>query len=302
MKTHDSLGRKLRDQNQRDDDVKVTITERDIVWFSFMHRHGGRLPTSYIHDWTGPTHPNYQSTQNRLKLLARAGYLTRPDAQFETSHPEYNELIHELTDKADALLKSQGLYFARAPRMGGWFKHQVFLSCVLASIELNCREAGYGFIPQHVLLDRAGVGLAMMIDGDKVEDDGLCAIVIDGKEIYLPIEIDRGTHRTWSQKLDAKSWKRSVKQKREIIGSKKYKEHLKTESGALQLIVTISQAKQEGILEVIAEEMPKGCNYLLVTYIPEFGRVFHPPRKLDILGMLWLRHNHNAFRFVAGDN
>lgn len=293
-KTHDTLGRKLRDAKQKDD-THVRLTELDVHLFAFLHRHGGRLPTSYIHNFRGLK--SLQVTSVRLKNLARAGYLSRPWQQFETKDPEYNELVHELTPKALDILKEKGMFSEYAPTMNGAFKHQVMLSCVSASFELNTLDTDIYYVSQIALLDRIKRDHQIELDGDKFTPDEVFALQIDGKEILCFLEIDRGTEATRSENFARKSWTRSIKQYRQLIGHKHYKERFGVEGGALLIVITISKFKEDGILEVVKEEYESGCNYILVHHLPEFGRLFHPPLVLNLLTHPYRRYNNTPFTF-----
>lgn len=295
MKTHDTLGRKLRHVKQKDG-TEVSLTLTDIEMFAFLHRHGGRLPTSYLHSARGLT--NLQSSSVRLKHLARAGYLKRPDAQYETKDSEYNELVHELSPKAIALLKSEDAYFEYAPSMKGAFKHQVMLSCISASFELNAKKHGYQFYPQHVILNGIKRDHHIQIDKEHFTPDELFMLVIDGKPLLIFLEVDRGTEPTETKRTTRKSWGRSIAQYRKLIANGIYKQRFNAQAGALLLIVTISQAKEDGILRAIESEFKGPCNFMLVRNMPEFGRIFHPPLVLDMLGQPWARAGYAPFKFA----
>jgi len=297
MKT-DSLGRRIRTKRQPLGN-HIQLQERDLAIFEFLHRHGGRLPTSFIHDATKHIARDKQRLSHRLKdLYHEARLLDRDWKQEETRDPEYNELVHELNDNSIELLKERGLYSPYTPSMRGAYKHQVMLSCISASFELNTQGTDLTYIPQHHLLNRAGRDHQMTIAGDYVTPDEVFGLQIDGKDLFLFLEIDRGTEATSSQNFNRKSWTRSIKQYRQVIGHGHYKDHFKVNHGALLLIITVSKAKQEGILKVIQEEYPQGCNYILVTHMPEFGRAFHPPKQIDLLKRKWERCGHPPFQFM----
>ncbi|TFH72405.1 hypothetical protein E3V39_12555 [Gammaproteobacteria bacterium LSUCC0112] len=291
--THDSLGRRTRFKRVSEG-TNHRVLSRDIAWFSFLHRHGGRLPTSYLFNATKDTHRSFQVCQVRLKhLYQELKLIDRPWQQEETIDPRYNELIHELNEKSRAVLLSEGLLHKHAPSPNGSFKHQVMLSCISASFELNAKEAGLTYIPQHEVVTNNYIE----VEGDKVSPDGVFMLEIGGKKLLVFLEVDRGTEATFSDNFNRKSWKRSIRQYRQIIGHGLYKKRYGVECGALLLVVTISRAKELGILNVIEQEFDKGCNYMMVTHLTEFGRVFHPPKVLDMLGIEWQRSGHQPFKF-----
>lgn len=293
-KTHDTLGRKRRDTKQEEDNYPLRLVPKDIETFSYLHRHGGRLPTSYI---LGHRGGNKQTVQDRLKNLARAGFIARDEEQFATRHPERNELVHEITEDAEELLRERGLYSDLAPTMFGAFKHQVYLSCVSASVELNARENNIPYTPQHKVLERGG-SLKVQSPYGKFNID-LVYELFD-KPLLVFTEIDRATERVRTKKIDQdrKNWTNSIKQYQWFIGTGEYKKHFKTEHRAVLQILTVSQARQDTILSEIGELMPNGCNYIWIHNFPEFGKLFHPPQTLDILGISWNRHGYPPMKLV----
>lgn len=271
------------------------VTERDVEWLAFIHRHGGRLPTSYIHEFTAVEYGNLQATQVRLKhLFHELKLLERPFQQKETDKPRSNEIVHQISKEGLNLLKDEGVYSEYSPTMFGAFKHQVFQSCVSASLELNTLGTEFLFTPQHEL----GKDITMHVNGDKVTPDLVCMLTKGKKNLLLFVEVDRGTEATISSNPNRKSWNRSVKHYKKIIGDGLYKNHFGIDAGALLLVITISKAKQDGILSVVKKEFPGNCNYILTQSIPEFGRAFKPPKQLDLLGTYWERHAPNPFKFL----
>lgn len=296
MKT-DSLGRRDRFKRQLSKDVTHHLTPRDIEWLSFLHRHGGRLPTSYLHNSSKHTHKDLYSSQIRLRILYDLGLLDRPTAQLATLDPRYNEMVHEVSPKGLAVLKDEGLYSEYAPSMRGSFKHQVMLSCISASFELNAREDGIIYTPQHVLLERLGTDHRIKLDSGDFTPDEVFMLSVDGKSLLLFLEVDRGTEPTESDSLVRKSWTRSVAQYKELIGQAKYKTRFGVSCGAFLLVVTVSRAKQAGILKSVDKECG-ASPYILTHYLPEFGTYFHPPMLLDMLGVKWERCGNKPFSLL----
>lgn len=298
MKT-DIIGRRVRHLRQPNKLHKHIVEPRDIRWLAFLHRHGGRLPTSYLHDATKDTHKSKDYTLERLKILYQElKLIDRPFQQFETLDPRQNELVHEISPTGLTLLKQEGLYSKYAPSMKGAFKHQVMLSCVSASFEINARDRGYTYTPQHEILEKVEQDHHIKLPTDNFTPDEVFMLTIDGKSVLLFLEIDRGTEPTETGEMNRKSWSRSIRQYRQLIGHKLYKEHFGVDCGALLLVVTISKAKQDGILKAIEAEYNGPCNYMLVHHLTEFGREFHPPLLLDMLGVKWQRAGHPPFSFA----
>ena len=295
-----------RDGDQDERPVSVRIEDRDVEWFFASRRHGGRLPTSYYHAFTAPEFPSYQVSQRRLMKLARARdakdrkYIIRPDEQFDTKDPEWNDLISEVGPAADAVLEERGLWSPYFPTMRGSFKHQVMGNCISASFELNCRGSEYTFKPQHVFCEQAGKGIAMGVEGTAVVPDGLFGLV-SNKELDLFREEDRGTEPLRSQKPDVRDIDGMIDDYKIIIGKELYKQHFKTDARAMLLITTISATRANAILELIERKFPKGCSYIAVHFIPEFARkYFHPPKQLNMLTTPWRRVGYPVFQLARG--
>lgn len=299
MKTHDSRGRRNRYAPPPENPKAIKLTHLDIEWLAFLHRHGGRLPTSYFFEYTKTERTHKQTVQVRLKQLWANGYLARPNQQTFTLDPERNELIHELTPKAERLLQEHGRYFKLAPSMRGSFKHQVFLSCVSASIELQARDLGFEYVPQHQVLEGLGHDHRIDLPSGLLAPDEVFMLKIDGKPLLIFLEIDRATEGGDSNDPNRKSWKRNCNQYRELIADGHYKKHFNVTCGALLLVITVSKVNQNLMLRVTERELKGKCNYILFSHIPEFGGIFQPPRKLTPLYFAWERVGHNPSRFAV---
>lgn len=299
MKT-DSLGRRRRDLRQPLKDHVYQVTERDISWLSFIHRHAGRLPTSFLYHHSIHTHSNYTKAQQRLTVLFNElKLLSRPQQQFDANGRHYyHEMIHELSPKGIELLKDIGEYSEYAPSMRGSFPHQILLSCISASFELSARNVYYLYTPQHKILEAVGHDHRIDLDGDKFTPDEVFMLTIDGKNVLIFLEIDRGTEPTESENEKRKSWKRSVAQYKKLIGEKKYKELFGVTCGALLMVVTSSQAKKDGILRAVANEFDGKCNYILVHHIPDFGCAFYLPKPQNMMKVEWARCGHPPFKLL----
>lgn len=299
MKTHDSLGRRNRYAPPPDDPTPIRLNDADLEWLAFLHRHGGRLPTSYFFEYTKATRTHRQTVQVRLKRLWHNRFIVRPFQQEETLDPEKNETIHEIGPKGIELLKQHGLLSPFAPSMNGAFKHQVFLSCVSASIELQARELGIEYTPQHAVLSPLGHDHRITLPSGMLAPDEVFMLKIDGKDLLIFLEIDRATEGVDSYKTDRKSWRRNCNQYRELISSGAYRSLFDVDCGALLMVVTVNKTNMDAML-VLTEEIFQGkCPYMLFTFIPEFGRIFHPPAVLSPLTTVWERAGHNPFRLAV---
>lgn len=225
----------------------------------------------------------------RLAQLFHEGrYVTRPQQQFNTLDARWNELVHEITPAGIDALKDVDLYLPHAPKHGGPWKHKLMVSCITASFELNAREAGIRYIPQHEILKRSGKELLIHIDGGVLRPDALFALEIEGKYVVYFLEADRGTEPL-STSASRKSWNRNIAQYRKLIGHKVYCNYFNLEAPAVLLNVTISNSRRDAMVRVIGHEYPRGCSYIVNYALPEFNEVFRPPREMDMLSVSWER-------------
>lgn len=293
-RAHDSVGRRLR-HKRVPEGRRVILTERDLAWFSALHRHGP-LPSSYLHEFTKDTHTNFKMSTSRLKLLfhENPSYIDRPFRQFETLDPRGNELVHALTEHSVVALKELGLWSAYAPNPGGPFRHQLMVSCITASIELNAHEKGWRYIPQHQLLERAGTELAVEIGG-LLRPDALFALEIEGKYLVFFLEADRATEPLGTRDI-RKSFRHNVEQYRRLIGNEFYKEKFNLKASALLLNVTVSEKRRDHMTKMVAQFHPHGCTYILSHALPAFGTYFKPPRIMNLLDVKWQRASNPEYQ------
>ncbi len=297
----DTLGRRLRTRRQPRGE-RIVLNERDYRWFLALHHHGP-LPTSYLHAFTADTHRNLRSSTYRLGQLFHerntehgGPYLERPFQQFETLDPRRNELIHALFKHGRAALEETGALSKFAPAVTGPFKHQIMVSCITASIALQARTLGFRYIAQHELLERVQTELRIRVDGD-LRPDAFFALEIAGKYIAFFVEADRGTEplRTGSVR---KSWQRTIRQYRSLLGDGLYREVFRLKAPAVLLNVTVSEKRLNTMAKMLQQEFPNGCPYILNHMLPEFGRVLRPPKLLDLLDIEWARAGHSAYRIA----
>lgn len=275
----------------------VKPTAKDIEWFSFIHRHGGVLPTTFIHDYTSFHLTSKKSTQNRLTILFGSKYLTRPQSQKRFINPLYCDMCHKLTDESLAVLRHQSKYSQYTPHRNPPFEHQVMLSSISASIELNAKANDIGYTPQHEILERVGHPSTFTVGNKEITPDGICMLKINGKDALIILEVDRATEATHSIYESRRSWNKTIGYYKEYLTQNLYKEHYGVDCPVFVMIITTEQAKREGIVKVIEEAYPNGCKNILVSHIPEYGVIYSPPQRLDILGRNWSRAKYGEFNF-----
>ena len=224
-------------------------------------------------------------------------YLVRPFQQFETLDPRRNELIHALSPHGRAALEEAGTFSKFAPVATGPFKHQLMVSCVTASIALQAGKLEFRYIAQHELLDRAQTELRIRVDGD-LRPDAFFALEMQGKYIALFVEADRGTEPLATDSA-RKSWQRTIRQYRRLVGDDLYREVFRLKAPAVMLNITVSERRLDAMMKVLRGEFPNGCPYILNLALPEFGRVLRPPKLLDLLDGEWARAGHPTYRIAT---
>lgn len=304
----DALGRRTR-MIRQPRGRRIGLQPRDLLWFEKLHRHGP-LPTSYLYAFSEHLAKDRCRTLKRLAdLYNEGGYLDRPKQQFQTIDARYNQLVYELNERAERVLQREGRFSDHAAGPGGPWVHRLMVSCVTASLELAAEaRSDLRYIPQHAILDRAGVGLGTSVtyehpvtgqthNGDLIPD-AICGLeYCDGKRPrrrFFLIEADRNTEPNRSGRFDRKSFRKSILQYREYIGRGLYKEHLKLDDPVAVLTVTTSTRHMQNLINLVAEIAPSGKNsFLCFQAVPAFGSPFKPPQPLPtLLTGPWERAGH----------
>lgn len=278
--------------------TKVSITDRDIAILLALHYHGGRLTTGRIYELTKHIFSNYEAMRTRLRHL-KGHYIVRPFQQKNTLDPRKNELIHEINDAGEDLLKERGLFCENAPtrkRKDLEFFHEVMNSCLSADFCIESEDAEFTYHPQA----ESDIKPTFDLNGEEVTPDDYFYFHQPDKMLHLFLETDRGTEPIQSKSLKRKSITKMVQQYKKIIGQGVYKSHYKVGRGhgALLLIATTTVARANSILKIISKEFPNGCEYILVRAFPEFGQEFKPPKALHVLDRYWERAGKEPFKFI----
>ncbi len=268
----------------------------------FLNLHGC-LPTSYLfgleqseplRDDNGDLPAHYLSyiraAQHQLLRLWRAGFICRPIQQRATDNANYHEYVYDLTEKGRAYLVDDGLWLDSIRPTGPWV-HQLFVSCVTASIDLLCRRDGYRYVPPHEYL----AGKSMKVDvpfrwkDGRVHTQPLCpdaVFAIDyGKNRYIAfaLEADRNTETAVSKKRRSptvKTHERTIRQYAGLIGGKLYKKAYAREAHMVLLFITVSPGKARKFADLVGPAIG-ACSYIAAGHVEEMGIPFKPPPILE---------------------
>ncbi|MGB0747120.1 MAG: replication-relaxation family protein [Magnetospiraceae bacterium] len=307
----DSLSRRKRTRLQSTG-KRVTPQERDILWFSIVHRHGP-LPSSFLHAFSKNLRRSEKRAKDRLTDLFNEArtphggpYLSRPLQQFRTIDSRYNDLVYDLTPASEAALKERDLWHeANANSAGPWL-HRFMVACITASIELaTLARNNIRFIPQADILSRAGAELRYptTITNPKTgrtETRDLIPDALFGLEYrkggqsyyrFFVVEADRGTEPTTSTNFNRKSHLRGLLQYRDYIGNGRYRKHLGLKSSLLALNVLTEATKMKKMM-ALTERISgsAGNSYMLYRTVDAFGLAFKPPKPMpELLEGPWKR-------------
>lgn len=188
----DALGRRKRYDGSEPTGARVILTDRDITWMLALQTHG-MLPSHYLHGFGGGS---IKGTAQRLTVIHHeGGYLARPEQQRHTDRARYQALTYQLAPKAEALLHRRGLSTRHTASFRGHTAHQFMVSCLTASMELACREAGLRYISQEDIFRDVRCmrkSLSLPCQGTEIVPDQLFGIGYgDGKARFFAVEAER---------------------------------------------------------------------------------------------------------------
>lgn len=300
MKTHDTDGRRLP-YSGIPDGRKHYRKPRDIEWYYFLLKHGGILPTSFLHACTIETHRDRLSSVRRLDTLANSlKTITRIKANLRTENPWSDEILHSLNENSRSILEISGKNLDFAPTTKLPLEHHLANFGITASFDLNCRGTDIAFEAQNEFLTTEPI---FTIDGKKLIPDGMFRLSRDIGKMLCMLETDRGTEPSVSTQFrkSTKSMLEQYKQLHDFIDGKRlYQEQLGITDDMFLLFVTASEAKRRATLKIVQELYPNGCAYILTHVIPEIHPLsFKMPRPMDMLSVKWERvHAKPVFSFI----
>lgn len=294
MNTHDTLGRRSRTQ-RNPTGKRLHPTERDILWFEKLHRHGP-LSSTYLREYSRFLRKSAKRASDRLTNLYNEdntthgdAYLERPFQQFNTLDARYQDIVYDLTPAGERALKEHGLLSEHAPRPHGPWVHRHITACVTASIELaTLATDDVRYIFQDEILKRAGTAFRFSLPNlpDLIPDAlfGLEYMTSEGKCYrFFLVEADRATEPGRSTGA-RKSYERTITQYREFVGRGLYKQALALTAGMMVLNVTTNETHRQNLVELTRATSREGRNtYMLYQALPQFGTVFKPPKPLPHL-------------------
>ena len=307
----------------------ITLQPRDILTLEVIQRHGP-LPSHYLYEFTKHIAKDLFGHRKRLKDLwnenhtpHKGFYLERPIQQFQTYFARSQYLVYDLADAGRGTLKQLGKLNRYAMPPSGGFTHALMTACITASIELAARKAGYRYISQEEILDRAPAStktakmpLALPTDiSHSVKKNGasytyrsdrptipdqLFGIDYGGKASFFALEADRATAPVERYNLTQNSYLRKFLCYRAINRTEIYKEHFGIPN-LIILNVTVSITHMQNIMNLVHELTLKpdgsyGISNLLFQCVPDFATYLRLPPLLPYLFTEpWLRAGKPPF-------
>jgi hypothetical protein len=286
---------------------RVTPKERDVIWFQKLWEHGP-LPTRCLYEYTKHLTPSLGYTKHRLKDLYHetstphgGAYLERPSQQ-NSVITKYQDAVYECDEAAELALKESGLIpHTSFPSKKTNYHHRFMVSCITASLELSCRDAGLTFTPGDELLSRAPSGelkvpLAISHGGRHsntplIPDAYFGIRYADQRARAFLLEADRENEPITRTDLGQTSYLRKILQYRALIETGRYKEHFGLRTGMVVLTVTTGYSHMEHIMAKVMELTGgRGCPYLLFKVVPNFAdKLIVPPILSELLTTPWRR-------------
>jgi hypothetical protein len=129
--------------------IRIEITPRDVRMFQLLQRYR-YLPSNFITALIGGSH---RYLIKRLGELYHAGYLNRPEQQWQAINARYKPAVYELDSGAAAVLREHGLRSAHHVGRGRYFHHELMVCLIMASVELSCRAHDLQFVSWEEILD-----------------------------------------------------------------------------------------------------------------------------------------------------
>src|SRR4051794_1611811 len=104
----EKISRRIRSRKK----PTVMLTKNDLPIFSALHRYR-YLRSTFLEALVGGEHTHFLY---RLRILFDAGFIGRPEAQWEFANSYYQPTIYELDVKGEEALKEHGVWLRDTKR------------------------------------------------------------------------------------------------------------------------------------------------------------------------------------------
>lgn len=235
----DILGRRLRHASPQPRGRHIELTERDLVLFETLQRHGP-LPSTYLFESTKHLGRNETDLKHRLTKLYNGtvkgiAYLTRPPQQFAAYDARCQPGIYDLTLCAAGALAERGRGARFIIPRADPFLHRLMTACVGASIELAAREGGVRYLTKEDIFSHrscpastrsASNPLAVAANGKTFVPDDLFGFAYPGPRYrFFAVEIDRSTESIERRNVAQTAYGRKLEAYLTIMRDRTYRKH-----------------------------------------------------------------------------
>lgn len=292
-RTHDALGRRLRQSGPCQSKTRLMLTEGDYRVFEALDRHGP-LPTHYLHALSQDLRRNYSNLQWRLtQLFNGAGgkpYLVRPPQQFASFHARYQHMVYDLAPRARLMLGERGTLIRHPPMRNAPFLHQLMQACVAASFEITTGKMGLRYISRNEILTREAAGgrqaarvLSLPV-GEREQTlipDDLFGIEYPGVGFrFFALEVDRNTESIERSVSNQTSIGKKVADYMQALCDRRYREHWGIPNLTI-LAVTTNSVHARNILAYWATQAEgQFAERFLVTVQQDFSSNWRVPQNI----------------------
>jgi hypothetical protein len=263
----------------------MQITPRDIEIFKLLNRYR-YLRRTFIHALLA-TPQEQGRLRHRIYALAAAKYLSEPEQQKRSANYRYTPRVYELGPKGKDVLQECGVPLVEWNGSANEFWHQLMISDLVASVEINCQWRGLPFKTRWDVLDQKPFHLTSA--HGSVRPDELFSI----NGTHFVLEADRGTEsniKRWSEKIDKYT---------DVLKNRTYQ----TEWGIPSLIVLnmfISTAKAENVRTYISDSLGKKSRSLCFRGLKILGSHDIAPKPiLSIFDDPWHRAGHEPLTILS---
>lgn len=319
-RTHDSLGRRLRDV-AISTGKHITREDADLIWFEAIHRLGHQTSAA-LYELTKHLRRDKQRALHRMRDLrheADSDYggptLFYPVQQERTRRPDRNLNVYGITKHALDALKASGRYREHTPNTNhNEWKHDFMGACVATSLYLGASEhpERYEFIFEDEIVSRLGGVRESRVTYSYAAKDGSTATreavlrpdgfngvryLPTGEERIFIREEDCGTERNDSDDRNVKSHKHNILQYVAFLQSSE-RHRLFGQARVVVLSTFSSPTKMRNVMNLVLElSGGRGSNFMLYRSWAEFGDRFRPPAaRLDLFTGPWERAGpHESF-------
>ncbi len=297
MTTTDTLGRRLRFAPPQPKGGYIKITERDVLLFETINRHGP-LPVHYLYEVTRHHGKGLGWFKKKITKLTHGTlndgpYLYRPEQQWASVDGRFQPNIYDLTPRALAILAERGI---RLNQRSDPFLHRFMGATTAASIQLAAERRQLKFGDFAAILahpkcpERAKQAinpLAIPAKGKHVVPDNLFAVQGERPYFYA-VEIDRRTESIASDTAKT-AYGRKLAGYIDILTNRTYRAHLGIPN-LHTLTVTTNPLHLQHMLDFYHSlNAPEYARNFLFKSIPYFGANWHvPPVMYELFNEPWI--------------